>query len=384
MMWNRKKLWPAAAAALVVLTSFLNAADDTQMRNLENRVSALEQRKGSSGMINPPARPVVKDGVDLFLQGDVILWQASESGLGYAVTNNNSTTYVNGGSIRNPHFQWDWGFKVGAGYNIPHDGWDLFLDWTRFYASSSDTHTSAPSGGAVFPSLVNTAVLREGVPGPISAGFASASARWRLHMNLLDLEMGREFYVSKWLTLRPHAGLRSAWLRQRYNVGYYNGPVLQAGTNVLGQNLYVHMRNNFWGMGLRGGLCANWGLGSGFSLFSDFASALLLGHFRIYQLETDTSTSPIQTRLNVSSKYRATRATVDMAMGLRYEHTFANDSFGLMVQLGWEQHLFFSQNQLSRFFGTNLTGVHNYSGVFATNQGDLNTQGVTLSIKFDF
>ena len=36
MDWIFKKMGPAAALSLVAFTSFLNAADDAQVRNLEN------------------------------------------------------------------------------------------------------------------------------------------------------------------------------------------------------------------------------------------------------------------------------------------------------------------------------------------------------------
>ncbi|MBS3904864.1 MAG: hypothetical protein KGZ39_06025 [Simkania sp.] len=396
MDWNRKKMWPAVATSLVALTSLLNAAEETQMRNLENRVSALEQRKGSNGMINPPARPVVRDGVGLSLQGDVILWQASESGMTYAVQNFPDTqnptaiTFLNNGKAKNPHGEWDWGFKLAAGYDMPHDGWDLFLQWTRFYTDNNEHGTSAPTNGTIFPSFTNGSLLTTGGgPGAATTGFAAVSAHWRLHLNLLDLELGREFYVSKWLTLRPHAGLRNAWIDQHLNCTYTNGSLADGSSAVLtNQNIAVHMKNNYWGMGIRGGLDGNWGLGGGFSLFSDLAAALLLGHFDVSQTETSPTTTATNAsgRLGYSNHFRATRVTLDMAMGVRYEHLFSDDRYGFMLQLGWEQHLFFSQNQLARFFGggaANAT-VTGAAGANVVGQGDLSTQGVTLSAKFDF
>jgi hypothetical protein len=385
MSRNWKTIWSSTIVSLFAVTTVLDAADDTQMRNLENRVSALEQRKGSNGMINPPARPVVKDGVDLFIQGDALLWQASETGLEYGIKNSNGTEYVNNGRILKPHFEWDWGFKLAAGYNMMHDGWDLFLQWTRFYTDNDEHGTTAGTNGTIFPSFVNQAdpsFVTDPLLNPISTGFQDASAYWKLRLNILDLELGREFYVSKWLTLRPHAGLRSAWIRQKLNASYSNG-FTSIGRTVSAAKIVTHNKNNFWGMGLRGGLDGNWGLGSGFSIFSDLAAAILLGHFKVVQYEFDTISSPASTRLNVSEKYRAARVTLDLDMGLRYDHTFANDSYGLMLQIGWEQHMFFSQNQLKKFMGIN-NGVYNYSGLFESSQDDLNTQGVTFSARFDF
>jgi len=61
---------------------------DAQMKNLENRVNALEQRKGASAMVNPSGRPQVRDGVDLFYTLDLLVWQSHENGIGYATQGN--------------------------------------------------------------------------------------------------------------------------------------------------------------------------------------------------------------------------------------------------------------------------------------------------------
>ena len=89
MEWNLKKMWPAAAASLVAFTSLVNA-DDMQMRNLENRVAALEQKKGANGIINPAANPPTRDATGLFITADFLYWKAHESGLAYAFQSENN------------------------------------------------------------------------------------------------------------------------------------------------------------------------------------------------------------------------------------------------------------------------------------------------------
>jgi hypothetical protein len=383
MEWGKKNLWSGAAAFLIASTNLLNAADDPQLLNLEHRVSSLEQRKASKGISNPSERPIVKNGFNLFFQGDVLIWQASEPGLGYAVKNKNGSTYINEGKVVKPYFNWDWGFKLAAGSNMLHDGWDVLVQWTRFYSLNSEHGVSAQPGGVLYPTYANAALATDGsTPGPLQSGFQGASAYWKLRLNLLDLDLGREFYVSKWLTLRPHAGFRNAWLRQRFNVNYNNGTI---SPSLTGQHLSARMRNNFWGMGVRGGLDAHWLLGGSMSVFSDLAAAILFGHFKIEQTETRSSVSPGQPRLNVEEWFRAARASLDLAAGLCYEDLFCHDRYGLMFRLAWEQHLFFNQNQLMKFPTASgaVTGQH-YPGLLVSNDGDLSTQGVTFSVRFDF
>ena len=131
MYKNLKKMWPLSIA-FVAATSFVNAANDSaQLRNLENRVNALEQRRSASGMINPPGRPQVRDGVDLFLFGELLYWNAHENGLPVAIVNHASSANLSKSEVRSIHSHWDVGFRVGVGYNLPHDGWDLSLSWLR-------------------------------------------------------------------------------------------------------------------------------------------------------------------------------------------------------------------------------------------------------------
>ena len=69
---------------------------------------------------------------------------------------------------------------------------------------------------------------------------------------------------------------------------------------------------------------------------------------------------------------------LDMMAGLRYDHMFYNDRFHLGLQVGWEHHIYFSQNQFPVF-------VDDVSkGSFVSNQGDLTFQGWTFAARFDF
>ncbi len=406
-LWDRNRIAhkPTAASTLrhpslqklliffIAIPSLLTAANTSQMQDLKNRIDALEGNLDpKTQTINPAIRPVVKDGLGLFLQFDVLFWQASESDLGYGVQNLNGHSFLNDGEILIPHFEWGGGFKIGLGYNIPYDGWDLFFQWTRFYTNNGSHGVSAEDGGIIYPTYVNaellTTINHSGQVGPILSGFQGASSFWNLKLNLLDGELGREFRVRKWLTLRPYGGLRSAWIRQRFQVNYSNGTVF-SGTLIrpfTGQNLSVHMKNNFWGLGLRGGVDSDWGFGEGFSAFGNLAASLLVGQFKIEQIETRTTASPIETRLNITDTSFVARPILDMILGLRYESLLYEDRYFLELQLAWEQHLFFKQNQLMKFpvSSSGLALQREYPGLFVSNHGDLDTHGITLTARFAF
>lgn len=361
-----KKMWPALAISLVALTSFANAVDDMQMRNIENRVSALEQRRGANGMINPPARPVVKDGVDLWIQAEALYMHATEDGMDFAIENNSAVAYQSG-RVKNAHYDWDWGFRLGLGYNMAHDGWDLLLNWTWFH---SHEHHDEEAGTGEF--LFGT----RSDPGPTGQGnfqATEADEHHHLHLNLLDLEMGREFFVSKWLTVRPHVGLRAGWIHRNFEVEYEGGTTL--GTNELEDEFH----NRYRGIGLRSGFDTQWGLGSGWSIFGQMAFSLLYGRHHLHaEEELEAITGAETPQENVRSRYTMVRTMADFALGLRWDHLFYDDRYRIRLQLGWEEHVLFGFNRDIDFVDDVVRGK------FTSNRGDLAFSGVSLQARFDF
>lgn len=372
MQKNMKNMWSAAAASLVAVTSLVNAdVDSAQMRNLENRVNALEQRRGASGMINPPGRPQVRDGADLFIFGDLILWNTHQNGMPVAVVNDDTSINLSDSTVKTIHSDWDFGFRVGVGYNLPHDGWDLSLSWIRLY-TDGHRRIHAHDDDFIFPSRIHP-------NDPIGGANTCQKTRstWHVRFNQLDLDLGREFFVSKWLTLRPHFGLRSDWIRQKWETNYRN-----FANTPFPNKVEAEYKDEWWGIGLQGGLDTQWGLGAGWSLFGNVATAIVYGFHDIDYEDEDTpagqQTDSHGKFADVDQTYRISHPILDLMMGLRYDHMFYNDRFHLGLQLGWEHHVYFSQNQFPVFTDDVADGI------LVSNQGDLTFQGWTLAVRFDF
>ena len=381
----KKKMGLAAAVSLVAFTGILNAADDAQMRNLENRVNALEQRKGASGMINPPARPVVKEGVDMFVTGELLVWKATQDDMAYAVQLDQNPTIngFNSGKVKNWRGKWAAGFRVGLGYNMAHDGWDIDAYWTHFNMhGKSEEDDNECECVAIFQPVFQPKDFNNGNTTAVFVLEAEAR-KWKLDINMVDLEMGREFFVSKWLTLRPFVGLRGAWVRQKFEVEYAgngtfasNYTTLLAGANSVD---FESMKTHMWGVGPRAGLNTQWGVGSGVSFYGNLALSTVWGRTKVTEVanaqnEVAATEAEIE---HFSNKFSATRAILDLALGLRYDTTFADDSWAWGIWAGWESHYFWSQNKLFNF------GGHS-NGEFYQYDGDLATNGVTIGMSFDF
>ncbi len=356
-----KKLWPALATSFLSLSAQLFGVDDMQVRNLENRVSALEQRRGANGMINPPARPVVKNGTDLWLQAEALYWHATEDGLAYAIKNHGTRSLD--GRVKNIDYKWDWGFRVGAGLNLPHDGWDALLNWTWFRAHETE-HKKAEHHEDLFQTVTSD------FHNDVSEEFVSkAGGKTSLHTNFLDFELGREFFVSKWLTLRPFMGARGAWINRNFKVEYKN-------RHHRGFEVNSHMHNRFRGGGLRGGLNTQWGLGSGWSFYGDIGLALIYGNQRIH-MHQDKEKSDYRIA-HAHNVWTLVRPMTDLGVGIRWDHLFNCDEYRIRFQLGWEQH------DLIGFEKDMIFINKRDGGKFLQNGGDLALSGVSFQARLDF
>jgi len=222
---------------------------------------------------------------------------------------------------------------------------------------------------------------------------------WRLKLNLVDVELGREFWASKYLTLRPHVGLRFAYLDQDFEINHRGGSWLANNgfsPPQLAYNNQVDLSNKFKGIGLRAGLNTVWNFGCGWALYGDLAASIVYGRFSVDHDEFNRpAESPFEksTVLQTKETFRASRAILDLGLGLQWATLFCDCKYGFTAKLGWEQHLFFHQNQFWRvvrigdspgMVGLNAESNNTGENVFHQRRGDLSTKGWTLSVRFDF
>ncbi len=349
-------------AFLCALPLVLCAEDDS----FDARLTVLEQDVKNAKLYNPPANPQVVHGYNLFLFGDALYWTAREDGLSFAYSTNNPAGVATNNRIKlkDPRFEWDWGFRIGLGYIIPRDDWDLSIQWTHI-TPTADKHVHAKQGSGL-------ATIWAFPQGPAGASFATeSSARWRTYVNVLDIELGKEYFVSHYFSVRPYIDVRTVFLDQHYKVKYLN--VVQIGGPAI--NDFIHMSNDFWGVGPAVGVDMEWGLPWGFNVYGGGTLSLVYGSFDIHIREkTSNGQAPLRSR----QSFHNARAITDLSLGLGWDHMFFHDQFHFGIKAGWEQHLYFSQNQLFRFVSIPVA-----DGV-VTDQGDLSLEGLTISGRIDF
>lgn len=322
----------------------------------------------STGFVNPSSRFQVDNGWNLFLNTEFLWWVAKEDGLYYAQggsSNSLTDTVPPDGTINfDGHLQkvkpaWTPGFRIGFGGNMEYDEWDLFLNWTWFSSAARDS-----SKGLLLTLWGHPDIDQ---PGSNANGALFARGKWNLHLNLLDLEMGRSFWVGKHLSLRPFFGARGAWIDQDFKIRYqYTTTPITKGR--------LKMDSDFEGGGVRGGVDARFAVLNGWSFYGLAAASMLYGFFNCDFRETWVSRKIAGTR----DGFHQAVSSLQMALGVRWDTYVHRDRYHFGLYAGWEQNIWYGINKMNHYF--NRLSEGNLQQL----NGDLSLQGGTFGVRFDF
>ena len=326
----------------------------------------------------PSARPEAPKGCNLFAWADWLYWQPSETGLSYAIYNEDldlsSDTLMGSGHVAQPKFDWNSGIRLGLGYNLPHDQWDLTFLWTWYEGTGDGSEQSDKKNTpAILPSFVHPNAYND----QSIVAALSANADISIHLNMLDLDLGKQVKLSQSVSLKPSLGLRSAWVNQTYSIEYQN--LFDKTAERVLNDYRTHINNDFWGIGIFGGFSSDWSLKWGLSLFGEGDLSLLYGFFdNSYEESFVTPKGNGNIVISDTNNFHTGRVIADLTLGLRWTTLCLKERLKVILQTGWEQHVFFSQNQILRFVDGQAWGS------FVQNQGDLNFQGFSIGLHLYF
>jgi hypothetical protein len=323
---------------------------------------------------------------------DFLYWQAQEDNLDYAALEHVSGTSIKQ-KVEDLDQHWKPGFRLGTGYHFGfHDQWDLTAYWTYFRGTASDSSS--------FPGTTNVNTTGNGflIPtwgaGILGSTLSKASAHWSVNLNLLDLELGRNFFASKAIAIRPYIGIRGASIDQDYTANYTAVFTLE---DINGDDFDVskptRMRahNDYIGMGPRLGADFIWHIGRHWGLLAKFSGSLLFGHFDVdqnfYGFSIDNTNDPFilnAAKFKWDDDFNRVRANLEESLGVQCEWLFRKWNFTVAVLYEFAQ--WFEQNQLRR---TSLIETPNpdqfpIQVVESRESSDLGLSGVTLHLRFGF
>ncbi len=359
------------------------------------------------GTVGGKSPSYLNDG-GFYLSADFLYWKAQEDGLEYAATfipiDNSTMSYSE--KLKGVSFRWKPGFRVGTGYVFnTHDYWDLGLEWTWFYNRAESSVSIPVSSTNLFNPAFSPAssitptwggntfqTPASGSLQPLIESCLSASATWSLHYNMLDLDLGKHYFISKAFSLKPYFGVRGGWINQDYVAEY---------TQVLGitpdpAEFPAKMRADidFSGAGPRLGLDMQWHFNCQWSLVGEISGSVLYGPYKSRQTYTtfleitggafDFFAPFVYTDTRNQHRFQA---NLETALGLQWEMDFQKiNHFSLGAYYEFSQ--WFRQNRLIRSLPQIITDVAVLNTVeyepFVREHGDLSLQGFTVKARLDF
>lgn len=356
METNLKKLLPILGIVCASITpAFAMDSDKGMDHDKDYTCPDLE-------CCNPCASPRVQCGADVFITADFILWVAKEAGLGFATSGVPSAAPVSTqsqGKVTYPNTKIKPGFKVGLGLVLDHDCWDIDAEYTWLRSNQSTKTVTNTTNDMI--ALVNTQSQNSHI-----LNVTTASGSWDLTFNNIDLSLGRNYWNSNFLSMRPFVGLKGSWQKQNWNVNYlYTSDSLEDDAK---------MKQNFWGVGTRAGLEGAFYFNKEFSIYGDFALSALWSQFKNkHKIRHRTvGDATYQYRENWKGSYHNVAPVLEMALGLRWDTWVSCEEYHFMLQAGWELQQWWSQN--------NFANAAYNNGV----RGDLSLQGLTIEARFDF
>lgn len=276
-----------------------------------------------------------------FLEADVLYLRAFEGGLFDACDQTETTdSTVNGlvvsrleGKSNSSNFRWNWGFRVGAGYEFANSCSGVGVYWTHFNSHKHGDHNE------------------------------KNNRQWKIDFDAVDILWGYRSHLSSCVVLTPYVGVKYANINQRLHTNFVSTATNITDPAVVHTRSRGFVKEEFWGVGPEIGIEGDFGIGGGLSLYGNIALSTLYGRFHVESDHIDrfsTGKNIDHLRQNID----AYQTVLDTRLGIRWTTCFCSDKI-FAVQLGLEQHRYFDHNQIC-------------------GNGDLNLDGVSLGILTEF
>jgi hypothetical protein len=234
------------------------------------------------------------------------------------------------GHVEDSEFKWDWGARSGVRYNGLEEDWHLAATYTHFHSRS---FASLQKEGKIQPVWDEI--------GSLSPGEFKDLARssWRLDLDIADLEFGKAFVFQDVFSFRPHLGVRSTWIYQKFDIDDEN----DFGNQPVEDPAYW---NNCLAIGARSGVDTFWTLGKRLKVFGDGAFSFLSGYHNVHQRQSFMQMRSSLQDLNPALGF----GLVEFSLGLQYDRTFEKPRSFMSMRLGYEVNYFLNQGEVVDWF----------------------------------
>lgn len=288
-----------------------------------------------------------------FVSAEFIWWRAFERGLDTCFPTDVSDSVRSDGKVvstfsgkdRDPHFEWNPGFRIGAGLEFDCSKWFIADTYTHLHSRAhSDRHDSSYNGNDL---------------------------RWNLHYDALDVMLGYDSDLCSGFALRPFIGLRAARIDQKLHINAFPGSTSTfSSTSSSSLDLFVvpndlvsiekRNKERFRGLGPLLGVEAEWNVGCDLSVYASASVSWLYGNFRVRLFESNEFTDAVDI-CRERKHLDACLGSADASIGIRWQQCFCNNT-KFILQVGLEHHRYFDYNRLGCYGDLSFDGVNVLAG----------------------
>ena len=294
--------------------------------------------------------PVDDSSSGFFLDAEYLFMQPRRQALDFAIV----SPTANGtpqGSVESLEWDWNSGLRLGGGFRLPAEGWEMGVFYTYLHSNASRS-LAAPAGGTLDATLTSA--------GPVEQ-VDTATAESSINYNVFDLEISRIIPLQDSFALRVFGGGRYAWIDQSLTALYNGGDAT---------NDVVSSPINFNGGGVRVGGEGVWKFGRGFTFFARASGSLLIGNVKTSLLETNNNGGT--TLVNVTDNFEQVVPVTELSLGLTWQWR------QVTVTAGYEVTDWFNMVSSPDF----VSDVD--AGKIGRRTSDLSLDGFTARVEWDF
>ncbi len=207
------------------------------------------------------------------LKASYLYWNVQEDYLGFAIENIHlfeDLPTPSDAKLKTHDRKWDSGFRLEAFLSDNCYPIGCHFEWTHFKTTSNGSANSAI--GDPNPTVGVTTATGVFKDNPFLVA-KSVSSTWKIDINQFAFDVDYRLACSPCISFSPYVGVFGAIINQKQNI--FNTSIMNNHDGM--GNIYVARKNNFWGLGPRFGIGANWDFTQQFSLIFDINFAYLMG-----------------------------------------------------------------------------------------------------------
>jgi hypothetical protein len=266
-----------------------------------------------------------------FIGAELLYWRAFQDGLDICIPTDVSDTVLSDGRIistfegrgKDPRFEWNPGFRIGAGYEFACSNWGVGALWTHF---NSKAHRSFSDENRL---------------------------KWHIDLDIIDLLVDYQCDLNSCFALKPYLGVRVARIDQKLRLGGVPDSKTFA---IASENLFgTHNKHKFVGVGPLFGLEVDFQLACGFSLYVNGNVSWLYGSNNV-KLTNSTATIDVIDFYNIKNKTSSTLMAADASFGIRWQTCFCKNK-QFFLQLGYEHHRYFDYSRIGKCGDLSFDGL---------------------------